>query len=167
MIMSSLLRGLGTSVQKDLGRLKPRWLWFGVTDKCNSRCVYCNIWKMKPCPDPLTPSEIEIILSNDLFKNIQYVLNSGGEPVMRTDIKDVFAVEHKVLPDARLQLSTNGILVDSIISLVQFALEDLGCHLDVGVSLDGVGENHDSTRGIKGNFERVNRLLQVVHCIHL
>jgi MoaA/NifB/PqqE/SkfB family radical SAM enzyme len=138
--------------------LKPRWLWFGVTDRCNSRCKHCDIWKQKPIEKPLTPREIEKAFSDPLFKDIEYVINSGGEAVLRSDLEEILLIEHKAFPKARLQLSTNGLLPDRVINVAQFAL-DHGINLDVGVSLDGIGEQHDFVRGVKGNFEKADKLL--------
>ncbi|MBA7660314.1 GTP 3',8-cyclase [subsurface metagenome] len=146
-----LLRATGDS-------LKPRWLWFGVTDKCNSRCIFCDIWRNKPTKDVLTPEEIEKTLSDPIFRDVEYILNSGGEPILRRDLKEIILAEHKALPKARLQLSTNGLLPDRVIDVVKFAVEH-GINIDVGTSLDAIGEEHDSMRGVKGNFEKVDWLL--------
>lgn len=138
--------------------LRPRWLVFMVTDACNSRCIHCNIWKKKPTQNLLTPSEIERIFKEDLFKDVRYVICTGGEVSTREDLKDVFLSLHKALPNATLQLSTNGLLPNRIIELVEFLMKH-DINLDIGVSLDGIGDKHDRIRGIKGNFERVNFLL--------
>ncbi len=138
--------------------LKPRWLFFAITDRCNSRCKHCNIWQNTPTVNPLTPAEIEKTLSSPLFKNIEYILNTGGEPTTRGDLEQVFLAEHKALPNAKLQLSTNGLLPDRALSLVKFALNNDIC-IDVGLSLDGVGNNHDEIRGVPGNFNKAERLL--------
>ena len=141
--------------------LKPQWLWFGVTDKCNSRCRHCSIWNQKPTAKPLSTHEIEKTFSDPLFKEVRYVINSGGEPVVRDDIKEIILIEHKTLPKARLQLSTNGLLPERAIDVVEMAMEN-GIKLDVGISLDGIGEKHDNIRGVAGNFQKVNRLLNAL-----
>src|SRR4030066_716014 len=76
--------------------LKPQWLWFGVTDKCNSRCRHCSIWNQKPTENPLTPDEIYRTLNDPIFKEVKYVINSGGEPVVRRDIEEIVLIEHEV-----------------------------------------------------------------------
>ena len=138
--------------------LRPRWLWFGVTDRCNSRCIYCDIWRKKPTKDVLTPEEIEKTLSDPLFRDVEYILNSGGEPTLRHDLEEIILAEHKALPKARLQLSTNGLLPERVINVVKSAINH-NINIDVGTSLDAIGEKYDSMRGVKGNFEKVDRLL--------
>jgi len=138
--------------------LKPKWLVLMITDRCNSRCVHCNIWRRKPIQNPLTPEEIEKTLCDKLFEDVEYVLCTGGEPTVRSDLKDIILGIHKALPKATLQLSTNAILPDRAMDVVETALAN-NIVLEVGVSLDGIGENHDKVRGIKGNFERGDWLL--------
>lgn len=141
------------------GSLKPQWLVFMVTDKCNSRCTHCNIWQQKGIDNPLTPKELEKTLSDPLFKNIKEIINTGGEPTLRTDLEDIFLAEHKALPKACLQLSTNALIPQRTVDLAKTLLKR-DIPLSIGISLDGVGEHHDKIRGVKGNFERVDSLVR-------
>ncbi len=165
-VASNMFNGTRASFCRSLNvAVKPRFLWFGVTDLCNSRCATCNIWRMSPCPNPLSPLDLEKILSDPLWNCVEYVINSGGEPSLRSDLKQILHIEHEKLPGARLQLSTNGILVERILDAVGYVIEELGCPIDVGVSLDGVGKSHDVVRGVPGNFERVDQLLHELSII--
>jgi len=153
------IRGIRNLILRAAGEsLKPRWVIFEVTDACNSRCQHCNIWRRKPTKDVLTPEEIERTFSDELFRGVGYVIITGGEVALRHDLEDVVLRMHRALPQARLQLSTNGLLPDRIIQVVESAIKD-DISLDVGVSLDGIGEDHDRIRGVKGNFEKADRLL--------
>ena len=128
------------------------------TDRCNSRCKHCNIWKQKSIPNPLTLEEIEKALSDPLFKDVKEIINTGGEPILRQDIEEIVLIEHKCLPKAKLQLSTNALLPDRVLNLAKSLLEK-GIPISVGVSLDGIGEKHDYIRGVKGNFQKADYLL--------
>lgn len=138
--------------------LKPTTVIFEVTDRCNSRCQHCNIWRKESTKVVLTAEEIENTFSDELFRGVGYVIITGGEVALRHDLEDVVLRMHRALPQARLQLSTNGLLPDRIIQVVKAATKN-DISLDVGVSLDGIGEAHDHVRGVKGNFERANRLI--------
>lgn len=138
--------------------LRPTKIVYMVTDRCNSRCVHCNIWRKEPTKNPLTPKEVEQVFSDDLFRDVKYVLCTGGEPAVRNDLQDIILSIHNALPKAIIQLSTNGLLPDRVIEVVKAAVKHDIC-LDVGVSLDGIGEQHDNIRGIKGNFEKADRLI--------
>ena len=151
--------GLSNLILRAIGEsLEPRWLMFAVTDRCNSRCRHCDIWRKEPTKDPLEPKEIERMLSDPLFQKVEYILNSGGEPTIRDDLEEIFLAEHEALPKARLQLSTNGLLPERAIEVVKFSINH-GISIDVGISVDGIGEKHDFVRGVKGNFEKVDWLL--------
>ena len=139
--------------------LKPKWVVFMVTDRCNSRCLHCNIWRQKPIENPLTPEEIEKTFKDELFKNVEYVLCTGGEPTVRSDLEEIILRIHKSLPKATIQLSTNAILAERALNVTKKAMAE-NINFDVGVSLDGVGEEHDRLRGVKGNFEKADYLLQ-------
>jgi MoaA/NifB/PqqE/SkfB family radical SAM enzyme len=144
--------------------MKPRWLVLMTTDKCNSRCKHCNIWQETPTKDPMTPAEINKVLSSPLFRNIEFILNTGGEATVRGDLEELFMAEHKALPKAQLQLSTNGLLPERVLSLVNYVINK-DIPIDVGTSLDGVGDKHDFVRGVNGNFDKVERLLKELTAI--
>lgn len=137
--------------------LKPKGLVFMVTDKCNSRCKHCNIWRQKPSDNPLTAQEVERIFSDKLFEDVKIVICTGGEPSVRDDLGDIFLGLHKAMPNATLQLSTNGLLPERVVKVVKMAIEN-DIKIDVGVSIDGIGDQNDSIRGVPGNFEKVNML---------
>lgn len=159
-ILNSLRHGSKNLIMGAInGPFKPRWIWFGVTERCNSRCSYCNIWKKEPERNELSAREIEDTFSDPIFSNLECVINSGGEPSLRDDMEAVLLSEHKVLPKARLQLSTNGLLPERVLDIVKFAVKHDIC-LDVGTSLDAIGSKHDAGRGVKGNFEKVDWLLR-------
>ena len=146
-----ILTGLGKN-------LKPRWIWFGVTDKCNSHCTHCNIWKPAPAANPFTLEEIKKVFSDPLLSEVETIINSGGEAILRSDIVEIIKLEHKIFPKASLDLSTNGISADRMLKVVQEIMDE-NIKINVGISLDGIGEVHDKVRGVPGNFEKVDYLV--------
>jgi MoaA/NifB/PqqE/SkfB family radical SAM enzyme len=136
-------------------------IWIGVTDECNSRCTTCNTWKNPKRDDLLTPDEIYKVLSDPILKDVDLILNSGGEPTTRDDLYEFIAAEHRALPKARLQISTNGIKGLYLKEIVWQLLEDYpDLKLSVGTSLDGIEEEHDSIRGTKGNYCRTIQMIE-------
>lgn len=156
-LMKNAVNTAALSMAKKMPRLKG--MVFEVTGECNSRCRHCNIWHSKPTSPPLTLAEIEGVFGDPLIKDLEDLILTGGEPVLRQDIKEVISAAQRLLPKARITLSTNGLLPARVIDVVRSALDASGC-ITVGVSLDGVGKNHDEIRGVPGNFERVDRLLR-------
>ncbi len=150
---------LCTGTTSERGYMKLKHLWFEVTRNCNSRCSYCQVWKNTKQTQQITPSELGATLKTPLFQRVEYIINSGGEPTCEAKLLSYLQEEHAALPKARLQLSTNGLLPTTMIEVATAMLNE-GAKLDVGISLDGVGADHDIIRGVKGNFEKVDRLLQ-------
>jgi MoaA/NifB/PqqE/SkfB family radical SAM enzyme len=103
----------------------------------------------------MSPQDFQYVLSHRLFKNVRYILNSGGEPTVRSDFYEILLAEHRALPEATLQISTNGLLPQRVLDIAAKA----DFKLEVGISLDGVGEDHDRIRGVKGNFTCVEKLV--------
>ena len=158
--LEGAVAGTGNMVLRAVSeRLEPQWLWFGVTDRCNSRCTHCNIWREKATSNPLSVSEIKHTLSDPLFKNVQSVLISGGEPTLRTDLEDVVRAIHGTIPKAEIVVSTNGLLPDRMLEIVRNLIHSK-IPISVGTSVDGLDEKHDTMRGVNGNFAKVDYMLR-------
>ena len=158
----SKMLGYGAKVRYNKIRkkpLKPKWICYTSTEICNSRCVHCNIWKTKPSSDRLTVEELRKAFSDPFMSDVEYILVTGGEPSLRPDIIEVFKTLHDCCPKAILQLSTNGIAVNKIKEIVAGCM-DYHIKLDVGLSVDGVNEKHDTMRGIPGNFDKIRELIE-------
>jgi MoaA/NifB/PqqE/SkfB family radical SAM enzyme len=165
--LKNLYHGIATSISYSFGVvLNPRWLWIALTDRCNSRCEICSIWKNKYHVDLLTSLELRNILSNPLFSDVRQILNAGGEPTLRRDLTDVLVAEHKALPKAAIQLSTNGLLPKKIIE-VAGEMRRLNVDFSVGIPLEGLGPEHDRIRGVPGNFEKTASLIKSLRLMNV
>jgi polysaccharide pyruvyl transferase WcaK-like protein/MoaA/NifB/PqqE/SkfB family radical SAM enzyme len=144
---------------------KPSVIQFPVNDVCNCRCQMCNIWQQK-FDYQITPSELEKALSNPLFSEVKSVGVNGGEPTLRKDLSHLVDVLFRKLPKlSGISLITNSLnssqVIERITELGQVIKSHKG-HLDVMVSLDGVGEVHDKVRGRKGNFENSVKVIEFI-----
>ena len=80
-----------------------------VTYRCNARCSMCNRYK--------APSKAEEEISIETVKKLpkMYFTNiTGGEPFIRTDLKEVVRELYK--KSDRIVISTNGFLYSALIS---------------------------------------------------
>jgi AdoMet-dependent heme synthase len=153
--------------------LKPTVLSLAVTNRCNSHCIMCNIWKTAGyMPNiqthELSHQQIVHLLSNPLFSELVELDLTGGEPHLRNDLVDI------ALGIARLKMNhltrlrsiiitSNGFSTEKIISNYRDILAALnGTNIDlVGViSLDGIGDIHDQIRGTKGAFKLVSETIK-------
>jgi len=143
--------------------LRPRYLNFPVTYKCNSRCIMCGIWKGKTGEKELDIDEIkQFFLANKGFlSGLISIGITGGEPFLRKDIVEIVRLAHTVFPRAGVGVQTNGLLTELICEKVK---EIKGFYDDFGmaVSLDGIGSIHDAVRGIDGAFEKTTKTISAL-----
>lgn len=130
----------------------PYKITFSITNKCNSKCKTCNIWK-KETGDELSLHELEEVFSKT--SNISWLDITGGEIFLRQDIKKIFeAINENCDNLYLLHFPTNGVLTDKIVSISKEINEYDIPKFIVSVSLDGPKALHDKIRGVEGSFKR-------------
>ncbi|MEM0149379.1 MAG: radical SAM protein [Candidatus Micrarchaeaceae archaeon] len=147
--------GLGmTALESNFRTLKrPYKLNFAVTYWCQSRCLTCNIWQMKPKGE-LSIDEIqEFAKKNDYFKWIEL---TGGEVFMRGDIVEIaraFKESSKhlyILTMPTNSLSNHELMFRKLEEILALGIPRIA----ITVSLDGYRELHDRIRGVPGNYDK-------------
>jgi len=164
------LKFRGTGLTK--AAAKPTVISLAVTNRCNSHCIMCNIWKRASEEADIKSREMSReqiigILSHPLLSELVELDLTGGEPHLREDLADIAiaigGLKKSALPRLRsLIITTNGLLPPRIIANYQRILESLkGTDIDlVSVnSIDGIGETHDLIRGTRGAFELATQTL--------
>lgn len=126
-----------------------------VTYRCNARCTMCNRYKA-----PSTPEE-EITI--DTIKKLppMYFTNiTGGEPFIRTDLKDIVRELYK--KSDRIVISTNGFFTDRIIDLCK-EFPKVG----IRISIEGLEETNNEIRGLEDGFNKgyttLKKLVEMNH----
>lgn len=154
---------------------KPEVLSLALTNRCNSHCIMCNIWKQS-AEDPdlkrreLGGDAIIRLLSHPLFSELVELDLTGGEPHLRDDLKDIVLRVGRLKKDhlARLRsiiIASNGLMPRRILSNYRSMLEGLrglGIDLITVNSLDGLCAIHDEIRGTPGAF---NLALETIHSL--
>jgi MoaA/NifB/PqqE/SkfB family radical SAM enzyme len=138
----------------------PDNLTFSITNMCQSRCKTCNIWKLYLENPGLRERELKIEEIRKIFKSIGHVYFfniSGGEPFLRQDLPEIVDAACKYLKPKVIHTPTNAIATDLVLRQTRKILEIMKknkCRVPFTIkpSFDGVGENHDRIRGVKGNF---------------
>ena len=103
-------------MQDGFGR-KIDYLRISVTDRCNFRCQYCMSEKMTfmPKSELLTLDEITLIAERFIGHGIRKIRLTGGEPLVRRDMKDVIQRLGRKVESGDLEeltLTTNGSLLE-------------------------------------------------------
>ncbi len=112
------------------------YLRVSVTDRCDFRCVYCMSEQMQFLPrrDLLTLEELDRLCSAFIARGTRKLRLTGGEPLVRRDIMQLFRRLGRHLGTGgldELTLTTNGS------QLTRFAQELADCGVSrVNVSLD-------------------------------
>ena len=134
----------------------PYKVLINLTDLCNSRCVYCEIWKIKPVNE-INLTHIKKIF-NDLNKNLLWLSLSGGEVTLVRYYKELIDEVLISCPNLKiLAFTTNALAVNKAVDFAKYA-RDKGLDVLVTISLDGDEETHDKLRGIPGNYKKCQAL---------
>lgn len=140
---------------------------FSLTYACNSRCHSCGVWKKdkKEVDQFLSPEEWTKIFSS-LGRSPFWVTLSGGEPFLRNDIVDIYKNLVRICQPKIVNIPTNGSLTDSVYQKVKEMLSvSQKTNLTINLSLDGIGNQHDNIRGVKGSFDRFKKTYDLLRKI--
>ncbi len=164
---AGILKGTKYHYKKALN--KPQdltFLVYAVTQRCNSRCIMCNIWQ-KETGRELTIQELNSILKDPFFASLRYVNLTGGEPFLRKDLAEIAGIFGELNNFSAIQIPTNGLLTNRIIETVENILQRLPptVYLSISVSIDGDKAKHDQIRGIKGIYDNAIKTLQHMQSI--
>jgi GTP 3',8-cyclase len=124
------------------------YLRVSVTDRCDFRCVYCMAEDMTFLPkrDLLTLEELDRLCSVFVQKGVRKLRITGGEPLVRRNIMNLFRSLSRHLETGALEeltLTTNGS------QLARYAQELVDCGVRrVNVSVDTLDP---------GKFRRITR----------
>lgn len=137
-------------------RLKPRVLQMPVTGRCNSRCVTCEIWKMRDKRD-MNPEYLKKVLSDHFFSKVRVVGINGGEPSLYSKIPELLQSLLVLKRLNRLHFISNGLLSERLLEMMETVMLECrprNIRIYLTVSVDGVNEVHDRVRGVPGAFEK-------------
>ncbi|MHA2363751.1 MAG: GTP 3',8-cyclase MoaA [Candidatus Hodarchaeales archaeon] len=109
-------------------------LRISVTDKCNLRCRYCmpeEGVKFTSHDELLSFEEITEIVKIFHKLGINQIRITGGEPLVRREVTKLFNLINKEVPDIKLCMTTNGILLKKFLpELLKAGLEKVNISLD-------------------------------------
>jgi len=142
----------------------PFTVAFSVTGLCNSRCVLCNVWACGTRQPELETWEWEKLIAQ-IGPHVKFYTYTGGEPFLRDDLPQLLALPFKYGRPSYLTLSTNCLDPERIREHLEtfFRMRKRNGHGTVvycNLSVDGIGEQHDDLRGVKGNFSKVLQTIE-------
>jgi len=112
--------------------------------RCNCRCVMCDIWKTETAEE-ISAKELERHLTDIVSLNVEWLVFSGGEPLMHSDLFRLSALARA--RGIRTTVLSTGLL------LSRYAQQIVESVDDVIISLDGPPRVHDAIRRVAGAFD--------------
>ncbi len=125
-------------------------------NRCNCRCVMCDIWKRDTVQE-ITPSQLASQLESIEALGVEWVVFTGGEALMHSDLRSLCAplrARH-----IRLTLLSSGLLLERYAAQI---VEDFD---DLIVSLDGPAAIHDRIRRIDRAFDRLRAGIELIRTL--
>lgn len=136
---------------------RPTSITFGLTSRCNARCVHCDIWKNRgPEETPSAEQWSRTIVDLRQWLGPVQLTFSGGEALMQPFAVDL--VKKAVDVGLIVEVLSNGYWNN------QQRIEGLAAAdpWRVTVSLDAIGSTHSLIRGRQDFFERTVLSLQTL-----
>ena len=120
-----------------------------TTNRCNSRCITCNIWKKVPKQDLDVDIIREVLNDEAVDKDITLFGLGGGEPLLHPKFEEILSL----LCNYNYILLSNGVLADRLIQAVRdFKVKSLL------LSLDGTPDTHKRIRGVD-NYSAIEKIV--------
>jgi radical SAM protein with 4Fe4S-binding SPASM domain len=127
-----------------------------VTTRCNAACEHCFYW------DELNKnlrSELPVEEYDKLARSMGSMLQitfTGGSPELRKDLPDIVERFYEHCSPSQMTFCMLGYATDKIVQHVEAMLKRCPQQrLKIAISLDGLGEEHNELRKLKGLFDRV------------
>ncbi len=114
--------------------------------RCDCRCVMCDIWRDQNTRE-ISPDDLKNHLQSIRKLNVQWVILSGGEPLLHSDLFAMCGLLREL--GIRVTLLSTGLL------LKPYAQKVASWTDDAILSLDGPELIHDQIRRVKGAFARL------------
>ena len=107
----------------------------------------CDIWKIREAKS-FGVQDLEAQLSSIRRLGVRWIVLSGGEPLLNTDLPEVCAILRA--EGIRLTLLTTGLLLKKQATNIAASFDD------VILSLDGPRQIHDQIRRVDGAFDLIS-----------
>lgn len=128
-----------------------------LTERCNARCIHCDIWKNRGPENRPTVLEWKVVLA-DLRRwlgPVQVVL-TGGEALLNPHALELVAYARSI--GLFVELLSHGFWEDQS-KIEELALARPAC---VTISFDGLGETHNLIRGREGFAAKTELTIQTL-----
>jgi MoaA/NifB/PqqE/SkfB family radical SAM enzyme len=136
---------------------RPTSIALLMTERCNARCIHCDIWKNRGREERPTLSEWKVVLG-DLRRWLGpvHVVLTGGEALLNRDTLELVAYGSSI--GLYVELLSHGFWEDQS-KIEKLALARPG---RVTISFDGIGKTHSLIRGRDDFANRTGQTIQTL-----
>lgn len=121
-------------------------LILNVHERCNCRCLMCDIWKRKSSGE-LNLEELTHHKTSIVNLGVRQVVLTGGEPLLHSNLAAICSFLREC--GVKITLLSTGLLLNKHAALVASWIDE------VIVSIDGPEETHDRVRRVRGGFQLI------------
>ena len=120
--------------------IPPLLLHYYITERCNGRCAFCEIWR-GPAGPPARLADVAANLREAARLGVRFVDFTGGEPLLHPELPQMLRLAKS--EKLRTTLTTNGLLYPQRSAELAGLVDFLHFSLDAATA-----EAHDQLRGI-------------------
>ena len=136
-VFHGIINGINYHIKYKLNYgMKPTYLIYQITQRCNGKCIMCNIWD-KEFKKEVEINDISKAFSDRLFDNLKWIVLTGGEPFLRNDLVEIIKILNKLPHLKWITINTNGFLTKKIISNVKDILKILRADITLSLTVSG------------------------------
>jgi MoaA/NifB/PqqE/SkfB family radical SAM enzyme len=150
------------------------YLIYTVTARCDAFCPHCWNWENvkdaqhRTDPQHIKRHELTLEEIDKLSQKLNLLLLNlcGGEPHVREDLSEIIKIFNKNSNVNYITIPSNGFNTDRIIRNVKtFCEQNPNIFFRLGISLDGLEEQHDKIRSYKGGFKKALKTAKELHLL--
>jgi len=141
------------------GRSKPSMVTVNLTDRCDQKCIYCEIGENIPSSrkGQLTVDDLKWIINQMAENNIPKISLNGGEPFLFDRLFDVISYASE--KNIRCTITTNGMIVHKLNDADFKVLKD--SETEINISIDSFRQEIQThTRGTASALPNALKSLQ-------
>ncbi len=137
-------------------RLPPLLLHYYISEQCNCRCEFCDIWP-QAAPERAQLADVIANLNAAAQLGVRFVDFTGGEPLLHPELPDMLSSAQK--QQLRTTITTNGLLYPQRARELAGKIDFLHFSLDAATAAD-----HDNMRGAQA-FTQVMESIDIARTL--
>ena len=159
-----MTRFLAQGWRRRVDRGGPIFVTLFVTSRCNSRCGHCfylDTMIERKGHGELSREELEQVAAS--MPPFTKLLISGGEPFIREDLPQICEAFYRHNHVGQFTIPTNATFPKRIAEGASWMADQCpDAFIQLQISIDGVGEDHDRVRKTPGNFKKMVETIRLI-----